>query len=113
VANSSIKLARYAPEHELPMDLLVAESVLEFGSSLREASDGAMQWAKTRGGTDCVRIARQPREGLRLPRCLFSGLAQRCMRKVALSRRWANASQIHSRTVPPAQSHPNTSPTRP
>ena len=37
VANSSIKLARYAPEGELAMDLLVAESVLEFGSSLREA----------------------------------------------------------------------------
>jgi hypothetical protein len=49
VANSSIKLARYAPEHELAMDLLVAESVLEFGSSLREARDGAMQWAKARG----------------------------------------------------------------
>jgi hypothetical protein len=31
------------------MDLLVAESVLEFGSSLREAREGAMQWAKTRG----------------------------------------------------------------
>jgi hypothetical protein len=49
VANSSIKLARYAPEGELAMDLLVAESVLEFGSSLREARDGAMQWAKARG----------------------------------------------------------------
>ncbi len=49
VANSSIKLARYAPEHELAMDLLVAESVLEFDSSLREASDGAMQWARARG----------------------------------------------------------------
>ena len=49
VANSSIKLARYAPEHELAMDLLVAESVLEFGSSLREARDGAMQCARARG----------------------------------------------------------------
>jgi hypothetical protein len=49
VANSSIKLARYAPENELAMDLLVAESVLEFGSSFREASDGAMQWARARG----------------------------------------------------------------
>ena len=49
VANSSIELARYAPEHELAMDLLVAESVLEFGSSLREAEDGAMQWARARG----------------------------------------------------------------
>lgn len=49
VANTSIKLARYAPEDELPMDLLVAESVLEFGSSLREARDGAMEWARARG----------------------------------------------------------------
>ncbi|HEX8318861.1 hypothetical protein [Longimicrobium sp.] len=49
VANSSIKLARYAPEDELAMDLLVAASVLEFGSSLREARDGATQWAQARG----------------------------------------------------------------
>jgi hypothetical protein len=49
VANSSIKLARYAPEDELAMDRLVAESVLEFGSSLREARDGAMEWARARG----------------------------------------------------------------
>jgi hypothetical protein len=49
VANSSIKLTRYAPEDELAMDLLVAESVLEFGSSLREARDGAIQWAQARG----------------------------------------------------------------
>ena len=49
VANSSIKLARCVPENELAMDLLVAESVLEFGSSLREASDRAMEWARARG----------------------------------------------------------------
>ena len=49
VANSSIKLARYAPEDELAMDLLVAASVLEFGSSLREAQEGAMEWARERG----------------------------------------------------------------
>ncbi|HEY0022464.1 MAG TPA: hypothetical protein VGB24_06120 [Longimicrobium sp.] len=49
VANSSIKLARYAPEDELAMDLLVAEAVLAFGTSLREAGDGAMQWARDRG----------------------------------------------------------------
>ena len=48
VANSSIKLARYAPEDELAMDLLVAEAVLEFGTSLRPG-DGAMQWARGRG----------------------------------------------------------------
>ena len=49
VANSSIKLARYAPEGELSMDLLVAQSVLEFGSSLREALDETTEWAQTRG----------------------------------------------------------------
>jgi hypothetical protein len=49
VANSSIKLARYAPEDELAMDMLVAEAVLEFGSTLREAGDGAMHWARARG----------------------------------------------------------------
>ena len=49
VANSSLKLARYAPEDELEMDLLVAQSVLEFGTSLREARDGAMEWARARG----------------------------------------------------------------
>ncbi|HEV3051532.1 MAG TPA: hypothetical protein VGX50_14605 [Longimicrobium sp.] len=51
VANSSVKLAHYAPENELAMDLLVAEAVLEFGSSLREAGSKAMQWARTRGVT--------------------------------------------------------------
>lgn len=35
--------------NELAMDLLVAEAVLEFGTSLREAGDGAMQWARDRG----------------------------------------------------------------
>jgi hypothetical protein len=48
VANSSIKLARYEPEDELAMDLLVADAVLEFGTSLREARDGAMRWAQAR-----------------------------------------------------------------
>jgi hypothetical protein len=63
VANSSIKLAHYAPEDELAIDLLVAESVLEFGSSLREARDEAMEWAQARGVAPlCVRIARQPQE---------------------------------------------------
>lgn len=31
------------------MDLLVAQSVLALGSSLREARDEAMQWAQARG----------------------------------------------------------------
>jgi hypothetical protein len=56
VANSWIKIARYAPEDELAMDLLVAESVLEFGSSLREARDEAMQWAQARGAVDKLRL---------------------------------------------------------
>lgn len=48
-ANSSIKLARYAPEDELSMDLLVAGAVLELGSGLREAVDDATEWAGARG----------------------------------------------------------------
>jgi hypothetical protein len=44
VANSSIKLARYAPEDELAMDRLVAEAVLEFGDDLRDASEAAAKW---------------------------------------------------------------------
>lgn len=38
IANSSIKLARVAPEEELAMDVLVAEAILEFGDDLRAAS---------------------------------------------------------------------------
>ena len=49
VANSSIKLARYASEEELAMDLLVAEAVLEFGNDLRAAAGGAMEWAREKG----------------------------------------------------------------
>ena len=56
VANSSIKIARYAPEDEFAMDLLVAQSVLEFGSSLRQALDDADAWARERGGGACVRV---------------------------------------------------------
>jgi hypothetical protein len=41
IANSSIKLARAAPEEELAMDVLVAEAVLEFGDDLRNASAAA------------------------------------------------------------------------
>ena len=37
IANSSIKLARVAPEEELAMDVLVAEAVLEFADDLRQA----------------------------------------------------------------------------
>jgi hypothetical protein len=46
IANSSIKLARVAPEEELAMDVLVAEAVLEFGDDLRSAATMALEWAR-------------------------------------------------------------------
>jgi hypothetical protein len=48
-AYSSIKLARYAPENELSMDQFVANSVLEFGTSLRDALEETGEWARARG----------------------------------------------------------------
>ncbi|WP_420125982.1 hypothetical protein [Longimicrobium sp.] len=45
IANSSIKLARVAPEEELAMDLLVAEAVLEFGDDLRAARKAVTVWS--------------------------------------------------------------------
>jgi hypothetical protein len=48
VASSSIKLARVAPDEELPMEPLVAEAVLEFGEDLRGASAAAAEWNRTR-----------------------------------------------------------------
>jgi hypothetical protein len=42
VAYSSIKLSRYISECEMPMDLLVAEAVLEFGEDLREVCKAAV-----------------------------------------------------------------------
>jgi hypothetical protein len=45
IANSSIKLARVAPEEELAMDVQVAEAVLEFGEDLRVARKAATAWA--------------------------------------------------------------------
>ena len=41
IANSSIKLARVAPEEELAMEPLVAEAILEFAEDLRAAAAGA------------------------------------------------------------------------
>jgi hypothetical protein len=41
IASSSIKLARVAPDEELPMEPLVAEAVLEFGEDLRGAAQAA------------------------------------------------------------------------
>jgi hypothetical protein len=47
IANSSIKLARVAPEEDLAMDVLVAEAVLEFGDDLRAARAAATEWTVT------------------------------------------------------------------
>jgi hypothetical protein len=44
IAYSTIKLARYVPEDELSMDLLVADAVLEFGDDLRAARVAAAEW---------------------------------------------------------------------
>ena len=38
IANSSIKLARVAPEAELAMDMQMSEAILEFADGLRTAS---------------------------------------------------------------------------
>ncbi|HEX6370320.1 MAG TPA: hypothetical protein VF006_15475 [Longimicrobium sp.] len=46
IANSSIKLARVAPEEELAMDPLVAEAILEFADDLRKAGEAAAEWKR-------------------------------------------------------------------
>jgi hypothetical protein len=38
IAYSTIKLARYVPEDELSMDVLVAEAIFEFACDLRAAA---------------------------------------------------------------------------
>jgi hypothetical protein len=59
VAYSSIKLSRHVSECEMPMDLLVAEAVLEFGEELRNVQKAAGEW------TDEVlgQSYRPPRDG--------------------------------------------------
>lgn len=49
VASSTIQLARLDAEPDLPMDLQVAEAVLEFGDDLRTASASANAWARAKG----------------------------------------------------------------
>ncbi|HEX8394441.1 MAG TPA: hypothetical protein VF665_18995 [Longimicrobium sp.] len=71
-ADSSIKLARYAPETELSIALLVAQSML-VGSSPREALDDTTQWAQTLGVALMRKLDGSRRKGLRLPRGLPSG----------------------------------------
>ena len=44
IAYSTIKLARFVPQDELSMDLLVADAVLEFGDELRNARVAAAEW---------------------------------------------------------------------
>jgi hypothetical protein len=58
IANSSIKLARVAPEEELAMEVQVAEAVLEFGEDLRGANRVASAWAEGREGPRPHRTAR-------------------------------------------------------
>lgn len=49
IATSTVKLARFVPADELPMEPLVAEAVLEFGEDLRQAATSAADWARSRG----------------------------------------------------------------
>jgi hypothetical protein len=51
IASSTIKLARFVSEDELPMDPLVAEAVLEFASDLRSATAASGDWARAKGFT--------------------------------------------------------------
>ena len=44
IAYSTIKLARFVPQDELSMDLLVADAVLEFGDELRNTRVAAAEW---------------------------------------------------------------------
>ncbi|HEX6370332.1 MAG TPA: hypothetical protein VF006_15535 [Longimicrobium sp.] len=46
IANSSIKLARVAPEEELAMDPLVAAAILQFADDLRKAGEAAAEWKR-------------------------------------------------------------------
>jgi hypothetical protein len=48
IAYSTLTLARAAPDEERPMDVMVAEAVLEFADDLRSAVDAATQWAEVR-----------------------------------------------------------------
>jgi hypothetical protein len=49
IASSTVKLARFVSEDELPMDPLVAEAVLEFASDLRSATAASGDWARAKG----------------------------------------------------------------
>jgi hypothetical protein len=49
IASSTIKLARFVPEDELPMEVGVAEAVMEFANDLRFATAASGEWAKEKG----------------------------------------------------------------
>lgn len=46
IATSSIRLARLAPDENVPMEPIVAEAVLEFGEDLRGAAGAATEWGR-------------------------------------------------------------------
>ncbi|HEV3050659.1 MAG TPA: hypothetical protein VGX50_10135, partial [Longimicrobium sp.] len=49
VAESTIKLARFVPADELPMDAHLAEAVMEFACDLRLAAAASGDWARSNG----------------------------------------------------------------
>lgn len=51
VAESTIKLARFVPADELPMDSHLAEAVMEFACDLRSAAAASGDWARCNGFT--------------------------------------------------------------
>ena len=55
VAESTIKLARFVPADELPMDSHLAEAVMEFACDLRSAAAAGGDWARSNGFTLAVR----------------------------------------------------------
>lgn len=59
VANTTIQLARSGAESDLPMDLLVAHAVLEFGDDMRTAGVAAKGWADERGLLADAGVARR------------------------------------------------------
>ena len=55
VAESTIKLARFVPADELPMDSHLAEAVMEFACDLRSAAAASGDWARSNGFTLAAR----------------------------------------------------------
>jgi hypothetical protein len=51
IAASTVKLARFVPADELPMEPLVAEAVLEFGEDLREAAASVAERARSKSAS--------------------------------------------------------------